>query len=46
MPEEFQRDLGDVAVYELLGPEAAGGGPVFIGAAPPPADSSPVKAPT
>jgi class 3 adenylate cyclase len=34
MPEEFQRDLGEVDVYELLGSEAAADGPALIGAAP------------
>jgi class 3 adenylate cyclase len=35
VPEPFQRDLGEVAVYELLGSEAAAAGPVLNGAAAP-----------
>jgi hypothetical protein len=46
VPEEFQRDLGEVAVYELLGSETPAAGPVLAGAAPSVAGASLMKLPT
>jgi class 3 adenylate cyclase len=45
MPEEFQRDLGDVAVYELLASETAAAGSVLTGGVAPVAGSPLMKLP-
>jgi class 3 adenylate cyclase len=45
VPEEFRRDLGELAVYELLGSETAAPGPVFPGGAEPAAGSFSLKLP-
>ena len=46
VPEEFQRDLGEVAVYELLGSETPAAGLVLAGAAASVAGASLMKLPT